>query len=139
MPGPSSAVETDVYPEPMYLPSYEEMTIDEKFNEPSSMETQSDIAPVQVLEEGVAVTQDGRTVEWWPMNESVTNTELDEYLQDENKPLIPTLSFLIKDCTLPALSSLEVFRTNRLRLKHCVTRYTPTYSITGVPLAVIAD
>ena len=29
------------------------------------METQPDLAPVKVLEEGVAVTQDGRTVEWW--------------------------------------------------------------------------
>ena len=87
MPGPSSAGEKAVNLEPMYLPSYEEMTIDEMFNGPCSMETQSDLAPVQVLEEGVAVTQDGRTVEWWPMNESVANTELDEYLQDETKPL----------------------------------------------------
>ena len=31
------------------------------------METQPDLAPVKVLEEGVAVTQDGRTVEWWPV------------------------------------------------------------------------
>ena len=55
----------------MSLPSYEEMTLDEMFNGPSSMETQPDLAPVQLLEEGVAVTQDGRTLEWWPMEESV--------------------------------------------------------------------
>lgn len=87
MPGLSSAGEKALNPEPMYLLSYEEMMIDEMFNGASSMETQSDLAPVQVLKEGAAVTQDGRTVEWWPMNESVANTELDEYLQDETKPL----------------------------------------------------
>lgn len=87
MPRPSSAGEKALNPEPMYLLSYEEMMIDEMFNGPSSMETQSDLAPVQVLKEGAAVTQDGQTVEWWPMNESVANTELDEYLQDETKPL----------------------------------------------------
>lgn len=68
-----------------YLPSYEEMTLDEMFNGPSSMETQPDLAPVQVLEEGVAVTQDGQTVEWWPME--MAETELMEYLIDESHPL----------------------------------------------------
>ena len=61
MPGPSSAGEKALNPEPMYLLSYEEMMIDKMFNGPSSMETQSDLAPVQVLKEGAAVTQDGRT------------------------------------------------------------------------------
>ena len=71
----------------MSLPSYEEMTLDDMFNGPSSRETQPDLAPVQVLEEGVAVTQDGRTVEWCPIEMSVAQTELFEYLQDEDKPL----------------------------------------------------
>ena len=71
----------------MSLPSYEEMTLNEMFNGPSSMETQPDLAPVQLLEEGVAATQDGRTLEWWPMEESVAQTELFEYLQDEDKPV----------------------------------------------------
>jgi len=53
-------------PEPT-LPNYEEM-MNDLFG-PSSMETQPDLAPVEVLEEGVAVTQDGRTVEWWPVEE----------------------------------------------------------------------
>ena len=43
------------------------MMCEDVFNGPSSMETQPDLAPVKVLEEGVAVTQDGRTVEWWPI------------------------------------------------------------------------
>ena len=47
--GPSSAGQIAEY-----LPSYEEMTLDEMFNGPSPMETQPDLAPVQVLEEGVA-------------------------------------------------------------------------------------
>ena len=49
------------------LPSYEDMMCEDVFNGPSSMETQPDLAPVKVLEEGVAVTQGGRTVEWWPI------------------------------------------------------------------------
>ena len=65
----------------MSLPSYEEMTMDDMFNGgPRSMETQPD--PVQVLEEGVAVTQDGRTVEWWPVEETVAQTEVYEYFKD---------------------------------------------------------
>ena len=85
--GPSSAGKKVEFPDhPMSLPSYDEMTLDEMFNGPSSMETQPDLAPVQVLEEGVAVTQDGLMVEWWPMEESVAQTVV-EYLQDEDKPL----------------------------------------------------
>ena len=88
IPGPSSAGQIAEYPEhPMSLPSYEEMTLDDMFIGPSSMERQPDLAPVHVLAEGVAVTQDGRTVEWWPMEESVAQTVLFEYLQDEDKPL----------------------------------------------------
>ena len=76
------------------LPSYEEMqqACQDLFNGPSSMETQPDLAPVNVLEEGVSVTQDGRTVEWWPIEEEfdVPNLEelaLQEYLMDASKPL----------------------------------------------------
>ena len=59
MPCPSSAGELAEFPDQlMSLPSYEEMTMDDMFNGgPRSMETQPD--PVQVIEEGVAVTQDG--------------------------------------------------------------------------------
>ena len=49
------------------LPSYEDMMCEDVLNGPSSMETQPDLALVKVLEEGVAVTQDGHTVEWWPI------------------------------------------------------------------------
>ena len=85
--GPSSAGKKVEFPDhPMSLPSYDEMTLHEMFNGPSSMETQPDLAPVQVLEEGVAVTQDGLMVEWWPMEESVAQTVV-EYLQDKDKPL----------------------------------------------------
>ena len=62
MPGPSLAGNLEEYPRPS-LPSYEEMMLDDMFNGPSSMETQPDLAPVKVLEEGVAVTQEDRTVE----------------------------------------------------------------------------
>ena len=59
MPGLSSAGQLAAFPDQlMSLPSYEEMTMDDMFNGgPRSMETQPD--PVQVMEEGVAVTQDG--------------------------------------------------------------------------------
>ena len=89
MPGPSSAGDNVVTPEQaMYLRSYEEMTFDDLLTcGPSSMETQPDLAPVQVVEEGVSVTEDGQTVEWWPVEEPVAQTELYEYFQDENKPL----------------------------------------------------
>ena len=43
------------------LPSYEDMMKDHLFNGPRSMETQPDT--LQVLEEGIAVTQDRQTVE----------------------------------------------------------------------------
>ena len=38
------------------LPSYEEMMLQDMFNGPSLMETQPNLAPLKVLEEGVAVT-----------------------------------------------------------------------------------
>ena len=76
------------------LPSYEEMqqACQDLFNGSSSVETQPDLAPINVLEEGVAVTQDGRTVEWWPIEGEfdVPNLEelaLQEYLMDASKPL----------------------------------------------------
>ena len=86
MPGPSLAGNIEEYPRPS-LPSYEEMMLDDMFNGPSSMETQPDLAPVKVLEEGVAVTQDDRTVEWWPVEEPEQLANMLEYLEDENKPL----------------------------------------------------
>ena len=58
------------------------MMKDDLFNGPSSVESQPDI--LQVLEEGIAVTQDGQTVELWQDEELVN---LLEYLEDENKPL----------------------------------------------------
>ena len=89
MPGLSSAGQLAEFPDQlMSLPSYEEMTMDDMFNGgPRSMETQPDLAPVQVLEEGAAVTQDGRTVEWWSVEEPVAQTEVYEYFKDENRPL----------------------------------------------------
>ena len=86
MPGPSLAGNIEEYPRPS-LPSYEEMMLDEMFNGPSSMETQPDLAPVKVLEEAVAGIQDGRTVEWWPVEEPEQMANMLEYLEDENKPL----------------------------------------------------
>jgi len=87
MPGPSSAGQLAEFADQlMSLPSYEEMTMDDMFNGgPRSMETQPD--PVRVMEEGMAVTQDGRTVEWWPVEEPVAETEVYEYCKDENIPL----------------------------------------------------
>ena len=84
--GPSLAGNIEEYPRPS-LPSYEEMMLDEMFNGPSSMETQPDLVPVIVLEEGVAVIQDCRTVEWWPVEEPEKMANMLEYLEDENKPL----------------------------------------------------
>ena len=62
MPGPSLAGNIEEYPR-LSLPSYEEMMLDDMVNGPSSVETQPDLTPVKVLEEGVAVTQDDQTVE----------------------------------------------------------------------------
>ena len=86
MPGPSLAGNIEEYPRPS-LPSYEERMLDDMFNGPSSTETQPDLAPAKVLEEGVAVTQDGRTVEWWPVEEPEQMANMLEYLEDENNPL----------------------------------------------------
>ena len=76
------------------LPPYEEMqqACRDLFNGPSSMETQPDLAPVHIMEEGVAVLPDGRQVEWWPIEGEfdVPNLEelaLQEYLMDASKPL----------------------------------------------------
>ena len=49
LPGPTQAGSVDV------LPSYEEMTVDELFNGPNSLETQPDLEQVQALDEGTAV------------------------------------------------------------------------------------
>ena len=83
------------------LPSYEEMTIDELFNGPSSMETQPDLEQVQVLDEGIAVINGAhgcKSTSWKRPNLST-----------------PTLSYQINDwpCAIPAPCTLEVLRTNR--------------------------
>ena len=130
MPGPSSAGQLAEFPDQlMSLPSYGEMTMDDMFNGgPRSMETQPD--PVQVLEEGVAVTQDRRTVEWWPVEEPVAETEAYEYFKDENRPLHTNF-------VLPKqgqYSTCPVF-FGSVESKQIVveTRYTPKYSINGNP------
>ena len=74
------------------LPPYEDMMCEDLFNGPSSMETQPDLAPVHILEEEVAVTQDGRTVEWWPIEGELDVPDLEElalqeYLMDASRPL----------------------------------------------------
>ena len=96
-PEPQLNVNENAQPAFEQLPSYEEMeqACRDLFNGPSSMETQPDLAPVNVVEEGVAVTQDGRQVEWWPVEGEfdVPNLEelaLQEYLMDASKPLHTT-------------------------------------------------
>ena len=76
------------------LPSYEEMqqACQDLFNGPSSMETQSDLDPVHIMEEGVAVLPDGRQVEWCPMEipselPTLQELALQEYLIEASKPL----------------------------------------------------
>ncbi|CAH3176485.1 unnamed protein product [Porites lobata] len=76
------------------LPSYEEMqqACRDLFNGPSSMETQPDLDPVHIMEEGVAVVPDGRQVEWWPIEgefdvPNLDEVSLQEYLLDASKPL----------------------------------------------------
>lgn len=58
LPGPTHAGSVDV------LPSYEEMTVNELFNGPRSMETQPDLEQVHVMDNGTAVIN-GHTVEWF--------------------------------------------------------------------------
>ena len=76
------------------LPSYEEMqqSCQDLFNGPSSMETQPDLPPVHIMEEGVAVLPEGQQLEWWPIEGEfdVPNLEelaLQEYLMEASKPL----------------------------------------------------
>ena len=76
------------------LPSYEEMqqACRDLFNGPSSMETQPDLAPQQITEEGVAVLPNGQTAEWWPMEGEfdvpmLEELALQEYLMDASKPV----------------------------------------------------
>lgn len=76
------------------LPSYEEMAqaCRDLFNGPSSMETQPDLDPVHIMEEGIAALPDGRTVEWWPIEgeldlPNVQELDLQEYLMEASKPL----------------------------------------------------
>ena len=97
--GDNFTIQKYVDPEPQMivnkqLPSYEEMqqACRDLFNGPSSMETQPDLAPVQIIEEGVDVLPDGRQAEWWPIEGEfdVPNLEelaLQEYLMDASRPL----------------------------------------------------
>ena len=135
MPGPSSAGFIEELPMPS-LSSYEDMMKDDLFNGPSSVGTQPDT--LQVLEEGIAVTQDGQTVELWQEKNWSTCWSI---WKMKTNHCIPTLSFLTKDepCAIPARSFLAVCRTSRLWRKPCVTRYTAKYSISGEPLAVVVD
>ena len=97
------------------LPSYEDVMCEDVFNGPSSMETQPDLAPVKVLEEGVAVTQDGRTVEWWPPN--LDEVALQEYLIDISKPF--HTSFVLPEQGLADCYTCPVFFGNA-NSKHAV-------------------
>ena len=97
------------------LPSYEDMMCEDVFNGPSSMETQPDLAPVKVLEEGVAVTQDGRTVEWWPPN--LDEVALQEYLIDVSKPF--HTNFVLPEQGLADCYTCPVFFGNA-NSKHAV-------------------
>ena len=76
------------------LPMYEEMqqACRDLFNGPSSMETQPDLAPVHIMEEGGAVLPEGQQVEWWPVEGEfhvpiLEELALQEYLMDASKPL----------------------------------------------------
>ena len=103
------------------------------------METQPDLAPLQVLKEGVAVTQDGRTVEWWPMEESVAQTQLFEYLQDEDKRL--HTNFVLPNQGMYSVCPVFFgsFQSKQIVAEALCNEYTPKYSISGEPLAVIVD
>ena len=78
MSGPTQARSMEV------LSSYEEMTVDELFNGPSSRKTQPELEQVQVLDDGTAVIN-GRTVEWLPNDPEIQ--KLEAYLMEESKPL----------------------------------------------------
>ena len=76
------------------LPSYEEMqqACQALFNGPSSMETQPDLDPVHIMEEGGAVLPEGQQAEWWPVEGEfdvpiLEELALQEYLMDASKPL----------------------------------------------------
>ena len=136
MPGPSLAE----YPRPS-LPSYEEMMLDEMFNGPSSMETQPDLAPVKVLEEGVAVTQDDRTVEWWPVEEPEQMANMLEYLEDENRPL--NTNFILPKQGLALCYTCPVFFGNRqskqIVAEALCNEIYSNYSNSGESWAVFVD
>ena len=76
------------------LPSYEEMqqACRDLFSGPSSMETQPDLAPVHIMEDGGAVLPEGQQVEWWSVEGEfdvpiLEELALQEYLMDASKPL----------------------------------------------------
>ena len=99
------------------LPSYEEMqqACRDLFNGPSSMETQPDLDPVHIMEEGVAVLPDGRQVEWWPIEgefdvPNLDEVSLQEYLLDASKPL--HTSFVLPEKGLANCSTCPVYFGN---------------------------
>ena len=87
-----------------FLPSYEEMTVDELFSGPSSMETRPDLEQVQVLDEGIAVIN-CRTVEWWPNDPQ--KGQLEEYLMEETKSL--HTNFVLPDQRLALCYTCPVY------------------------------
>ena len=99
------------------LPSYEEMqqACRDLFNGPSSMETQPDLDPVHIMEEGVAVLPDGRQVEWWPIEgefdvPNLDEVSLQEYLLDASKPL--HTNFVLPEKGLAICSTCPVYFGN---------------------------
>ena len=99
------------------LPSYEEMqqACRDLFNGPSSMETQPNLAPMHIIEEGVAVLPDGRQVEWWPIEgefdvPNLDEVSLHEYLLDASKPL--HTNFVLPEKGLANCSTCPVYFGN---------------------------
>ena len=99
------------------LPSYEEMqqACQDLFNGPSSMETQPDLDPVHIMEEGVAVLPDGRQVEWWPIDgefdvPNLDEVSLQEHLLDASKPL--QTNFVLPEKGLAICSTCPVYFGN---------------------------
>ena len=123
------------------LPSYEEMqqAYRDLFNGPSSMERQPYLAPVHIMEEGVAVLPDGRQVEWWPPN--LDEVALQEYLMMQASLCIPTLSCLKKDLPLVihAPCTLAMQTASRQCWIPFVTAFIPKSKRNGERLPVIVD
>lgn len=109
------------------LSTYEEMTIDELFNGPSLMETQPDLEgekddyPYSQREIAKMTERQRKYEEGEPdleqLQKEIGNETKELYLYPiKTSPFLTTFFFSIKDrpLPLPALSTLEVFRANRL-------------------------